>query len=137
MMRRRDDCGSVTAFVVIITLSLLVCAGLVFDGGRILAARRQAGGIAMAAARRGAQELDVEGTVVIVDDAKARTEAEAFVDRAAVAQNNVITFRQASTVPDAVTVEVRISQPTFLLGLVGIHSSVVKATRTARPVPGP
>jgi len=137
MIVRRDDEGSITAFTVVITVALLLCAGLVFDGGRILAARRQAGGIAMAAARRGAQELDVDGAAVTVDDANARTEAEAFVDRAALASNDTVAFRRASTVPDAVTVEVRISQPTFLLGLVGIHSSVVKAIRTARPVSGP
>ena len=45
-MRRRDEQGSVTVFVVSITAALLLIAGLVFDGGRMIAARREADAVA-------------------------------------------------------------------------------------------
>lgn len=55
-----NDRGSVTAFVVIITMALLATAGLVIDGGYALAARRGAFNEAEAAARAGAQALDID-----------------------------------------------------------------------------
>ena len=48
--------------------ALLLVAGLVFDGGRMIAARRDADAVAAAAARAGAQGLDEAGV------AKARVE---------------------------------------------------------------
>lgn len=55
----RSDRGSVTAFVTVFTVALLGVAGLVFDGGLLLAAQRRAFDEAEAAARAGAQALDV------------------------------------------------------------------------------
>ena len=52
--------GSVTAFVVIITSALLAMAGLVVDGGYALAAHRRAFNEAEAAARAGAQAVDLD-----------------------------------------------------------------------------
>jgi len=40
--RRLDERGQVTAFVVVITMALILCAGLVIDGGLTLAAKVQA-----------------------------------------------------------------------------------------------
>ena len=56
-MRPRER-GSVTVFVVIFTIALVFVAGLVFDGGQILAARREASNVAESAARAGAQAID-------------------------------------------------------------------------------
>jgi Flp pilus assembly protein TadG len=50
----------VTAFVVIFSVALVFMVGLVFDGGRMLSAHRQARDVADAAARAGAQGLDNE-----------------------------------------------------------------------------
>ena len=46
--------GTVTVFIVSMTTALLLVAGLVFDGGRMIAARRDADAVAAAAARAGA-----------------------------------------------------------------------------------
>ena len=54
-----DESGMVTAFVVIFTLALLAMAGLVLDGGLALAAKVQAIDDAQAAARAGAQAIDI------------------------------------------------------------------------------
>ncbi|MEZ5230977.1 MAG: Tad domain-containing protein [Acidimicrobiales bacterium] len=58
MTPRSQERGSVTVFTVVMTVALLFMAGLVFDGGQILNARRVAANIAESAARAGAQELD-------------------------------------------------------------------------------
>lgn len=52
--------GSVTAFVVIMTSALVAMAGLVIDGGYALAAHRRAFNEAEAAARAGAQAVDLD-----------------------------------------------------------------------------
>ena len=49
----RNDSGIVTAFVVIFAVALVFVAGLVLDGGRMLAEHRQAGNLADSAARAG------------------------------------------------------------------------------------
>ena len=54
-----EEAGMVTAFVVIFTFALLVMAGLVLDGGLALAAKVQAIDAAQAAARAGAQAIDI------------------------------------------------------------------------------
>ena len=55
-----NERGSVTAFVVIMTSALLAMAGLVIDGGYALAAHRRAFNEAEAAARAGAQAVDLD-----------------------------------------------------------------------------
>ena len=54
---RRDESGSVLVFVVGVFLALIVTAGLVFDGGTILAAHREADAEAEGAARAAAQQM--------------------------------------------------------------------------------
>ena len=54
-----EEDGMVTAFVVVFTLALLLMAGLVLDGGLTLAAKVQAIEEAQAAARAGAQAIDI------------------------------------------------------------------------------
>src|ERR1035437_4087073 len=56
--RRRGESGQTIAFVVGITLALLLLIGLTVDGGRILSARERALDEAQEAARVGAQQLD-------------------------------------------------------------------------------
>jgi Flp pilus assembly protein TadG len=59
-MTRRDEAGQVTAFVVVFMVALIAVAGLVIDGGVALAAQRRAMNEAQAAARAGAEALNVE-----------------------------------------------------------------------------
>jgi hypothetical protein len=68
--RRRGESGQTIAFVVGITLALLLLIGLTVDGGRILSARERALDEAQEAARVGAQQLDqaalhVSGVTII------------------------------------------------------------------------
>ena len=49
--------GSVTAFVVTVTSSLMLLVGLVHDGGRLVAAHLRVSDVAAAAARAGAQQV--------------------------------------------------------------------------------
>src|SRR3954453_2478169 len=56
--RARDERGTVTPLLVIMTVTMLVVAGLVIDGGYTLAARRRAFNEANAAARAAAEAID-------------------------------------------------------------------------------
>jgi Flp pilus assembly protein TadG len=85
LLRRDDDRGMVTAFVVIFSVALVFMVGLVFDGGRMLSAHRQARDVAGAAARAGAQGLDEnavrQGLPDVLDDEEATRLARAFLDQ--------------------------------------------------------
>src|SRR6266700_550025 len=52
--------GSISMFVVIFTIAVLMLAGLVYDGGLAIAARQRAADIAEEAARAGANAVDVD-----------------------------------------------------------------------------
>ena len=112
----------VTAFVVIFTLALLLLAGLVIDGGLTLAARVKAIDEAQAAARAGAQAINLPlfratGQVTLQPD-QAVQAARSYL--AATGNPGTVTVNG-----DQVTVSVTISQPMQILGLAGIgHLSV-------------
>ena len=57
-MQRDRDGGSITAYLLIMTVALVVLAGLVLDGGAALAAHGRAADTAQQAARAGADALD-------------------------------------------------------------------------------
>ncbi len=81
--RRRGESGQTIAFVVGITLALLLLIGLTVDGGRILSARERALDEAQEAARVGAQQLDqaalhVSG-VTIINQTEATRAVQAYL----------------------------------------------------------
>ena len=82
---RRDE-GVVTAFVVIFAVALVFVSGLVLDGGRVLASKREANNLAESAARAGAQAISDDavrsGNAVILDGPAAQDAACAFLGRA-------------------------------------------------------
>jgi hypothetical protein len=131
---RADDDGVVTAFVVVLTTALLACGALVLDGGRVLAARRHAASLASAAARAGAQEVDVRpsgGPTLIPERAEAA--ARALLDGAGSPVADLAGV--AVTVDGAtVTVTVTLHVRARMLGLVGFADTTVRARRTARLV---
>jgi len=127
-----DDRGSILPFTATVVAALVACSGLAVDGGRILAARREAAGIAAAAARRGSQELAWDGAVA--GDARLDAARAAAAARAAVTQAGA--NGSASATPDEVTVTVTIDEPTVILGWFGIGPRTVTATRTAAPFAG-
>ena len=131
---RNEEDGVVTAFVVVIALALMLFAGLVYDGGMALRAKVEAVDEAGAAARAGAQQLDLTalrstGTVTLDPSA---------ADGAA--QSYLATIGRTGTVAvngDEVTVTVSFQQPTALLGIAGISSFTVSGSGSATATEGP
>ncbi|MFT7837734.1 hypothetical protein Q5530_16490 [Saccharothrix sp. BKS2] len=122
-----------TSFVVVLTTGVLALAGLTLDGGLALAAAVRATGQAEAAARAGAQAVDLtayrgSGTLRVMPD-QAVTAARAHL--AAEGVTGTVTVSG-----DTVTVTVTASQPTQLLGLVGIGSLRVHGQGSAHPQRG-
>ncbi len=129
-LRRRlgEEEGMVTAFVVIFTLALLAMAGLVLDGGLALAAKVQAIDDAQAAARAGAQAIDIPlyrstGTITL-DPAEATADAQGFL--AAAGEHGTVTVAG-----ETVAVTVTITQPTQILSVVGVDQLTVSGTGSA------
>ena len=122
------ESGMVTAFVVVFTLALVAMAGLVLDGGLALSAKVQAIDDAQAAARAGAQAIDVplyRSTGQITLDAQQATQdAEGFLARSGHTGSVTVDGEQ-------VTVTVTISKPTQILSLVGIGQLTETGTGTA------
>lgn len=124
----RSEQGSVTVFVVSLTLALLLAAGLVFDGGRLVDARLEAADAAGAAARAGAQAMtDLRSGDRRLDPARAAAAASAQLGRSG--HDGSVEVRGAEVV-----VTVRITRRPALLHLVGLGARTVTATRSARPV---
>lgn len=128
-----DQNGRVTAFVVVIVTAILLFAGLVLDGGLALAAKVRAVGEAQEAARAGAQEIDLtayraDGTLRL---APQQATAAACSYLAAAGHTGTV-----SVAGNTVNVTVTVSQPTQLLGLIGIGSITVTATGQAQPQRG-
>ena len=124
----------VTAFVVIFTLALLAMAGLVLDGGLTLAAKVRAIDDAQAAARAGAQAIDIPlyratGQIAL-DPAQAVADAEHYLT--ASGQTGTV-----AVAGDQVTVTVRLTQPTQILSIVGVDTMGVSGTGTATAEQGP
>jgi hypothetical protein len=114
------DAGSVTVFVAVTMLGLLVLCGLVVDGGAKLRATQQADRIAAEAARAAGQAVDPAALVagdVTVDRAAAVESAQGYLAAAGVSGTVALS-------PDgtAIEVDVVVAAPSVFLGLVGIES---------------
>lgn len=125
---RHDEQGSITGFAVCIVLALVVCAGLVLDGGRMVAARIEAADIAENAARAGAQEVvGIQASDWRLDPAAAAARADRYLG-----EHGGGGSVSAST--DAVVVTVERTTEMTLLRLVGVSSRTVTVTRSATAV---
>jgi hypothetical protein len=129
----RTDDGRVSAFVVIVVTAVLAFGGLVLDGGLALAAKVRAIGEAQEAARAGAQEIDLaayraNGTLRLASH-QAGAAAHAYI--AAAGHSGTV-----SVAGNTVTVTITASQPTQLLGLLGIDSITVTGSGQAQPQRG-
>lgn len=118
----------VTAFVVVFTLALMVMAGLVLDGGLALSAKVQAIDDAQAAARAGAQAIDIplyrSTGQITLDPTQATADAEQYLAQSG--RTGTVTVDG-----DQVNVTVTIRQPTQILSLVGIGSLTETASGSA------
>ena len=133
---RGDDEGSVSAFVVVLIVALMVVAGLVVDGGRAINARADAMDAAEQAARAGAAQLDQtslrSGGAVRLDRAAAEVAARDYL-RARGYPGKAIT---ATAGDAAIEVTVRDDVATSLLQLLFIDTMSVQGRATARPALG-
>ena len=126
----RSEHGAISVFVVVVTVAMVAVAGLVLDGGRLLAARREAQDIAANAARAGAQALDEEqlraGRTVIDPTAGATAVARYLSQTAATGTSSV----------SGETVTVRVRMPVRMLLPFTGGRRTVSATQRARAVQG-
>jgi Flp pilus assembly protein TadG len=122
----------VTLFVVILMPALMIgCAGLAYDGGGIVAARRQAINDAEQAARAGAQGVATEevraGGAQDLDPARAEAAAREYLDR-------IGRSGSVEVAGDAVRVTVTITRPMVILPLGAVTVSGVAEARSVRGV---
>ncbi len=122
--------GSVSAFVAVIAVALVMVAGMAYDGGQIVAAHATARDVAAGAARAGAQEVDLDRLRSIGDAAldaqRATGAAEAFLAQSGHSGTAVVEGA-------AVTVTVRVHQPMRILP---VPDHIVTATDTAQALDG-
>lgn len=132
-MNPSSEQGQVTSFVVVFSLTLLVVAGLVLDGGLLLNARQQAADIAGEAARAGAQAVDIGALRAsgrhAIDPLQALADADAYLRQ--VEADGVVT-----ATAEQVTVTVTRTQRLQLLPLVGLREATVTGTGSARSARG-
>jgi Flp pilus assembly protein TadG len=132
---RPHDTGQITAYLAVLLAALLLMLGLVSDGGRALAARLRATDHAEEAARAAAQALDLaayrrDGTLRL-DPAQARARARAYL------ATTGDTLTAVTITGDQATVTVTRTEPTRLLGPIGLRTIHVTGTGTARAQPAP
>jgi hypothetical protein len=126
--QRADERGQVIALIVVLTLGFIAIAGLVDDGGRALTARTRALDEAQAAARAGAQQIDLvllrENGVIVLDAGAAARAAETYLSTTGDSGTATVTG-------DIVRVTVRVSMPTQILGAFGVRTLSVSADAVA------
>ena len=125
-----DDRGSVAPFIAVVSLALLMVAGMAYDGGQIISAQARARDLAGNAARAGAQEIDLtrlrsSGRAQLRGDL-ATAAAQSYLDEAGAAGEVLVDA-------ETITVTVRVRQPMRILPL---PDREVTASESATAVAG-
>ena len=131
----QDGRGSASVLAGLFLLGIVAVSGLVADGGRVLAERRNLQNLADAAAAAGAMQLDVSryrasGGAVSLDRAAARRAASGYLASAPRVASDV---RVAS---DAVSVRASRRVGLAFLGALGLGPVTVGARAEAEPRTG-
>ena len=127
----RYELGSISGFVLVLSMTFIACAGLAFDGGRMIAARAEATDAAENAARAGAQQItSLRSGSPTIDKNSAITSAHQFLE-------SIEIMGAATADENSVTVTTNIRVPMTLLGLFGVRDKSVSAIRSAQPFTGP
>lgn len=125
--------GAITVFVVALALAFMMVAGLVYDGGRVLVARRLAHDVADNAARAGAQAVDLDalrgGGVVALAPLEAEIAARDYL--ADVGHDGDV-----AVTADRIAVTVSVTAPMVLLQIGGVPDRMVTGRGEARLVRG-
>jgi Flp pilus assembly protein TadG len=131
-MRATDERGSVTVFMVGVFLALIVVAGLVFDGGSIIAGHREADAEAEGAARAAAEQIantSLHAGTVAIAPAQAQHAVAVYLapyhHRGTVAVNG-----------DNVTVTVSFPVTMQVLSVIGVGSKTVSGSGSASAIEG-
>ncbi len=127
-----DERGGVSTFVVLLVVPMVMMAGLAFDGGQILSARREAVDTAQQAALAGAQAIDgaaVRQGEIEVSPALVHAAASDYL--ADVGHTGTVTVTATE-----VTVSVSQVVDMQLLSAIGIGSKTVTGTATSHLVRG-
>ena len=132
-MTSHDQSGQLSAFLVVLVIPLVAVAGLVADGGGVLAAHQEAIATALEAARAGAQAVDLgvlrSSGAVVLDQSEARAEAWSYLPAAG--QNGTVVVSESE-----VTVTVTLRHTLAVLSAFGIGPVTVSGTATATAVQG-
>jgi hypothetical protein len=128
--RRGRESGSVTLWVVIMTVAMFAGMGLVSDGGQAMVTKGTAISDAYQAARAGAQALNTSSvrtgqTNPAIDINAARRAAATFLTAAGHYQIDVTT--------NQVTVTVHLTSPARILSAIGVHDFHVTGYGSAPP----
>lgn len=120
----RGEAGSVSAFVAVVAVGLIMVTGMAYDGGQIVAAQATARDLAASAARAGAQEVDLDRLRstgdAMLDPERATAAAQAFLAKAG--------FNGSTRVAgSSITVTVTVRQPMRILP---VPDRMVTATDT-------
>jgi hypothetical protein len=126
--------GAVTALVAVFFVALLAVAGLVYDGGRAITAKRRAINQAEQAARAGARAIDPAalraGAPDRLDARVAAEQARSYLASVGATESSV------AVSGTRVQVTVSFREPTLLLGLLGIDRFGGTGTADALSVRG-
>ena len=126
--------GQALLWVALMLPFFLTIVGLALDGGALFAARRQAQNVADAAARAGAQQIDIDryraSDEIVLDRAMARGVAREYVAGLGGLEATIGASERE------VTVTVRRDVPLSFLRLLGLSSVSIGATAIAEPFYG-
>ena len=123
--------GSISGFVVGLSMTFVACAGLAFDGGRMIAARVEATDAAENAARAGAQQVtSLRSGNPSIDKPSAVVSANRFLEAIGVSGS-------AKADEKSVTVTTNIKVPMVLLGVFGVRDKSISVVRSAQPFTAP
>ena len=131
MQRSRDERGSITIWLAVTGLVMMMLVGLAVDLGGQVHAKQRAHNIAAEAARTGAERVQaapaIMGEQVTLDAPAAHGAAQAYLAAADVTGNVRITG-------DTITVVVTDTYTPKFLSIIGIRDLTVTSTATARVV---
>jgi hypothetical protein len=140
---RSEEVGSVAPFVVIVSVGLLLLAGLVIDGGRQLNAKGIAIAYAQEAARAGAQAVNVADPSLGLLDSDAVSAAQNYCAQAQAGDSTLV--KCVADIRDvtvngqrtrAVEVETEIARPAIIIGMIGRETLTASGVAQARPISG-
>ena len=128
LRRLRSERGSTLPFLVVLMPAFVGFVGLAYDGGQLFVARREALNVASAAARAGANDVNIDtlylGFPILNTSAPGTARAFALASGADTANARLVTPTQVEvTTTETVT-------KTFM-GLFGVNSLTITAEATA------